>query len=217
MRVAVLTAAGDARVRGRRRPAGHRQRPHRPVHRARSSTAGSCAREAFWAITDCAVPVIGAINGPAHRRRASRWPRCCDILVRRRERHVRHDRDQRRAARGERAPLAAGRPAQGPRAVLHRRADQSAEELHRLGAIARGGAAGRPAWPRPARWPASLAAQEPDRAAAGQGVDEPRRVPPAQGRLPHRAGLHRPPARLRGRAEARAAFLEKRDPDWKWR
>jgi enoyl-CoA hydratase len=38
------------------------------------------ARDAMWAITDCAVPVIGAINGPALGAGLA-FAACCDILV----------------------------------------------------------------------------------------------------------------------------------------
>lgn len=41
---------------------------------------GLFAREPMWAITDCAVPVIGAINGPALGAGLA-YAACCDILV----------------------------------------------------------------------------------------------------------------------------------------
>ena len=41
---------------------------------------GRMARDAMWAITDCAVPVIGAINGPALGAGLA-FAACCDILV----------------------------------------------------------------------------------------------------------------------------------------
>ena len=41
---------------------------------------GLVAREPMWAITDCAVPVIGAINGPALGAGLA-YAACCDILV----------------------------------------------------------------------------------------------------------------------------------------
>lgn len=42
--------------------------------------SGRIARDAMWAITDCAVPVIGAINGPAIGAGVA-FAACCDILV----------------------------------------------------------------------------------------------------------------------------------------
>lgn len=41
---------------------------------------GRLARDAMWAITDCAVPVIGAINGPGVGAGLA-FATCCDILV----------------------------------------------------------------------------------------------------------------------------------------
>jgi enoyl-CoA hydratase len=41
---------------------------------------GRVARDAMWAVTDCAVPVIGAINGPAIGAGLA-FAACCDILV----------------------------------------------------------------------------------------------------------------------------------------
>jgi enoyl-CoA hydratase len=41
---------------------------------------GRLPREAMWAIYDCAVPVIGAINGPALGGGMA-WAACCDVLV----------------------------------------------------------------------------------------------------------------------------------------
>jgi enoyl-CoA hydratase len=42
--------------------------------------SGRVAREAMWAITDCAVPVVGAINGPAVGAGLA-FAACCDMLV----------------------------------------------------------------------------------------------------------------------------------------
>lgn len=41
---------------------------------------GLVAREAMWSITDCAVPVVGAINGPAIGAGLA-FAACCDIIV----------------------------------------------------------------------------------------------------------------------------------------
>jgi len=81
VRVAIFTAAGDRafmagvdlksvgpRERGERTPASLITDPAR------------LARDAMWAITDCAVPVIGAINGPALGAGLA-FAACCDILV----------------------------------------------------------------------------------------------------------------------------------------
>ena len=41
---------------------------------------GLLPREAMWAIYDCAVPVVGAVNGPALGGGMA-WAACCDVLV----------------------------------------------------------------------------------------------------------------------------------------
>jgi enoyl-CoA hydratase len=41
---------------------------------------GRVAREAMWSVTDCAVPVIGAINGPAVGAGLA-FAACCDMIV----------------------------------------------------------------------------------------------------------------------------------------
>ncbi|MEX2267888.1 MAG: enoyl-CoA hydratase-related protein, partial [Acidimicrobiia bacterium] len=46
----------------------------------RITDPGSAARDAMWSITDCAVPVIGAINGPALGAGLA-FAACCDLLI----------------------------------------------------------------------------------------------------------------------------------------
>ena len=79
VRVAIFTATGD-----RAFMAGLDLRAEAP-DTDRSATRfvtdpGLVAREPMWAITDCAVPVIGAINGPALGAGLA-YAACCDILV----------------------------------------------------------------------------------------------------------------------------------------
>ena len=79
VRVAIFTATGD-----RAFMAGLDLRAEAPAaddRPARFATdPGLVAREPMWAITDCAVPVIGAINGPALGAGLA-FAVCCDILV----------------------------------------------------------------------------------------------------------------------------------------
>ena len=74
VRVAVFTAAGD-----RAFMAGV---DLRAVDEVEPGTVdpGRTARDAMWAITDCAVPVIAAVNGPALGAGLA-FAACCDIIV----------------------------------------------------------------------------------------------------------------------------------------
>ncbi|MEB3070645.1 enoyl-CoA hydratase-related protein [[Mycobacterium] vasticus] len=81
VRVAIFTAAGDRAFMGGADLGSVGERPDpavdTPVFQLDS---GRVAREAMWAVTDCAVPVIGAINGPAIGAGVA-FAACCDILV----------------------------------------------------------------------------------------------------------------------------------------
>lgn len=61
-RVAILTSAGE---RAFMAGVDLADRPQGPPPASRRLDTGTVARECFWAVYDCAVPVIGAINGPA--------------------------------------------------------------------------------------------------------------------------------------------------------
>ena len=79
VRVAVFTAVGDrafmAGVDLRSLGAGDEQPPP-----SRVTDPARGARDAMWSITDCAVPVIAAINGPALGAGIA-FAACCDILI----------------------------------------------------------------------------------------------------------------------------------------
>jgi enoyl-CoA hydratase len=55
-------------------PSGSAERGPRPTD------AGKLAREAMWAILDCPVPVIAAVNGPALGAGLA-FVACCDVIV----------------------------------------------------------------------------------------------------------------------------------------
>ena len=80
VRAAIFTAAGDrAFMAGADLKAfDHRQSDGTPA--TLLTDPGRVARDAMWAITDCAVPVIGAINGPALGAGLA-FAACCDILI----------------------------------------------------------------------------------------------------------------------------------------
>ena len=213
VRVAVLTGAGsrafvggaDLRAIDSDRTAG----PPGP-----QLDRGLVAREAFWAIRGCAVPVIGAINGPAIGAGLA-LAAVCDILF---------------AADGATFGTTEinvgllGASAQLSLLVGRHRARElfftgeliAAEELHRLGVI-------RKVVPRddlmtePRALAAALAQKSP--LALRLAKESMNRVEFLPLEDAYRIEQDYT-ARLLGfedSAEARQAYLDKRDPDWKWR
>lgn len=80
VRVAIFTAAGErAFIAGvdLRSVDGGRERTRPP---SQMVDPGRGARDAMWSITDCAVPVIAAVNGPAIGAGLA-FAACCDIIV----------------------------------------------------------------------------------------------------------------------------------------
>ncbi len=172
------------------------------------------SRDAMWAIVDCAVPVIGAINGPALGAGVA-FAACCDILL---------------AAEG--ATFGApeinvgllGASSHLVRLVGRYKAREmyftgervDAHELHRLGAV-------RAVVPRDRLLPEAMAlAGE----LAGKSPIALRLAKEAMNRtedLPL-AEAYRTEQDYTARlntfedaAEARAAYADKRDPEWRWR
>jgi enoyl-CoA hydratase len=81
VRVAIFTAAGDRAFMAGVDLQSVGPRERRPETPASLVTdPARMARDAMWAITDCAVPVIGAINGPALGAGLA-FAACCDILI----------------------------------------------------------------------------------------------------------------------------------------
>jgi len=78
VRVAIFTAAGRrAFMGGADLDAIGTLDRQSPTH---ITDPGLVAREAMWSVTDCAVPVIGAINGPAIGAGLA-FAACCDMIV----------------------------------------------------------------------------------------------------------------------------------------
>ncbi len=81
VRVAIFTAAGDkafsagADLRSMGEPFEHDEIPARYI-----TDRGRVVRDAMWAITDCPVPVIGAIYGAAIGGGLA-FAACCDVLI----------------------------------------------------------------------------------------------------------------------------------------
>jgi enoyl-CoA hydratase len=215
VRVAIFTAAGD-----RAFMAGVDLQSVDPRER-RAETPASLvtdparmARDAMWAITDCAVPVIGAINGPALGAGLA-FAACCDILI---------AADNARFGTTEINVGLLGASAHLSLLVGRHKAREmfftgeqvTAAELHRLGAV-------RSVVPL-----AELASAARDLALA-LATKSPialRLAKESMNRVEHLPlkEAYRTEqdytARLLGfedAAEARNAFMEKRAPEWKWR
>jgi enoyl-CoA hydratase len=213
VRVAVFTAAGDRAfmagldLRAAAPPAD--EVPARFV-----TDAGLVAREPMWAIVDCAVPVIGAINGPALGAGLA-FAACCDILI---------AADHATFGTTEINVGLLGASAHLSRLVGRHKAREmfftgeqvSAAELHRLGVV-------RAVVPRDQLLPAArelalvLAAKSP--LALRLAKESMNRVEDLPLRDAYRTEQDYT-ARLQrfdDSREARDAFLERRDPEWKWR
>jgi len=81
VRVAIFTAIGDRAFMAGADLKSVAQRDRGAAVPATLVTdPARAARDAMWAITDCAVPVIGAINGPALGAGLA-FAACCDILL----------------------------------------------------------------------------------------------------------------------------------------
>jgi enoyl-CoA hydratase len=82
VRAAIFTAAGDRAFMAGvdLRSVGQAAGPADEVAPTLVTDPPRVARDAMWAITDCAVPVIGAINGPALGAGLA-FAACCDMLV----------------------------------------------------------------------------------------------------------------------------------------
>jgi len=214
VRVAIFTAAGDRAfmagvdlnsIDG----ASSDERPP-----TRLVDPGRVARDAMWAITDCAVPVIAAVNGPAIGAGLA-FAACCDILL---------------AAEGATFGTTEinvgllGASAHLSRLVGPYKAREMfftgelvpAAELHRIGAV-------RAVVPRDALMPTALAL------AATLAGKSPLALRMAKDSMNRVEGLPLKDAyrteqdytnrlvHLDDSAEARRAFFEKRAPEWKWR
>jgi len=214
VRVAIFTAIGDrAFMAGVDLNAAEGTEPAE-ISPSRLVDPGAGARAAMWAITDCAVPVIAAVNGPAVGAGLA-FAACCDIIV---------------AAEGATFGTTEinvgllGVSAHLSRLVGRYKAREMfftgelvpAAELHRLGAV-------REVVPRDrllstARaLAATLAAKSPIALRMAKAAMN--RVE----HLPLKEAYHTEQdytdrlMRYDDAAEARAAFLEKRDAVWKWR
>jgi enoyl-CoA hydratase len=213
VRVAILTGAGtrafvggaDLRAIDDDRTAG----PPGP-----QLDRGLIAREAFWAIRECAVPVIGAINGPAIGAGLA-LAAVCDMLIA--AEHATFGTTEINVGLlGASAHLSLMVGRHKARELFFTGELISAAELHELGAVRKVVAADE--LMTEARALASvLAAKSP--IALRLAKDAMNRVEFLPLMEAYRTEQDYT-ARLlsfEDSAEARAAFLDKRDPEWKWR
>jgi enoyl-CoA hydratase len=213
VRVAIFTAAGDrAFIAG----VDLKSVDDGDAERAPSTVVdpGGVARAAMWAITDCAVPVIAAVNGPAIGAGLA-FAACCDILI---------AADTATFGTTEINVGLLGASSHLTRLVGNYKAREMfftgelvpAAELHRLGAV-------RAVVPRgdlmatAQELAAVLAAKSP--LALRMAKDSMNRVealPLKEAYRTEQDYTHRL-LQLEDSSEARQAFFEKRDPKWTWR
>lgn len=214
VQVAIFTAEGDrAFIAGvDLKSVGDGPEGETPLSQVTDS--GAIAREAMWAITDCAVPVIGAINGPAIGAGIA-FSACCDIIIAS-DNATFGTTEINVGLLGASAHLSLMVGRHKAREMFFTGELVPAAEMYRLGAV-------REVVPR-----AELAGAA--RALAKQLAQKsPLALRLAKASMNHVEGLPLKDAyrieqtytarlmQFEDSAEARAAFFEKRDPKWKWR
>jgi enoyl-CoA hydratase len=215
VRVAILTATGSkAFMAGVDLKSVDEQAAPETLSARAVTDPGSTARDAMWAIVDCAVPVIGAINGPALGAGVA-FAACCDILIA--SENARFGTTEINVGllgASSHLSLLVGR--HKARELFFTGEQISADELYRFGAL-------RAVVPRPdlaataQALAAQLAAKSP--IALRLAKESMNRVEHLSFRDAYRTEQEYT-ARLQGfedAREARQAFMEKRDPDFKWR
>jgi enoyl-CoA hydratase len=175
---------------------------------------GRVARDAMWAVLDCPVPVVGAINGPAIGAGLA-FAACCDILLAS-ETATFGTLEINVGLLGASAHLSTMVGRHKAREMFLLGEKVSAAELHRLGAIR-------------AVVPLTQLMQAALEVAHQLAEKSPVAMRLAKQSMNRVEGLRLKEAyqteqdytnRLMGfqdSMEARQAYLEKRDPDWKWR
>jgi enoyl-CoA hydratase len=213
VRVAIFTATGD-----RAFMAGldlRAEAPDADQSPARFLTdPGLVAREPMWAITDCAVPVIGAINGPALGAGLA-FAACCDILVAA-ESATFGTTEINVGLLGASAHLSRLVGRHKAREMFFTGETVTADELHRIGVV-RTVVPSHRLMDTATELAATLATKSP--VALRLAKESMNRVEDMSLKDGYRAEQDYT-ARLQrfdDAREARHAFLERRDPEWKWR
>jgi enoyl-CoA hydratase len=213
VRVAVFTAVGERAFMAGVDLRSIGERPaDPPASRVIDPARG--ARDAMWSITDCAVPVIGAINGPALGAGVA-FAACCDILIAS-DNATFGTTEINVGLLGASAHLSTLVGRHKAREMFFTGEVISADELYRLGAL-------RAVVPRDELMPVAmelagqLAAKSP--IALRLAKESMNRVEDLPLKDAYRTEQEYTARlqRFEDAKEARQAFLDKRDPDWKWR
>ncbi len=215
VRAAVFTGAGTRAFMGGADLNSIDNRPDGPEQPASDVIdRGRVARDAMWAVLDCPVPVIGAINGPAIGAGVA-FAGCCDILLAS-ETATFGTLEINVGLLGASAHLSMMVPRQKARELFFLGEKIPAAELQRLGAV-------RAVLPQDEVVPAAM---ELARELARKSPIALRLAKQSMNRVegrPLKEAYQTEQdytARLMGfedSLEARRAYLEKREPDWKWR
>ncbi|MEY2431342.1 MAG: enoyl-CoA hydratase [Acidimicrobiaceae bacterium] len=213
VRVAIFTAVGD-----RAFMAGADLRtinkPPENVQPTAITDPARYARDAFWSITDCAVPVIGAINGPALGAGLA-YAACCDILIAS-ENATFGTTEINVGLLGASSHLSTLVGRHKAREMFFTGETISAAELYRLGAL-RAVVARDDLMPTAMELARSLAAKSPIALRlAKESMNRVEDLPLKEGYRTEQDYTARL-LRFEDAKEANAAFLEKRDPEWKWK
>ena len=213
LRCVVLTAAGDRAFCAGADLRTVNQRPSDLPPTAVTDPA-RYARDAFWSITDCAVPVIGAINGPALGAGLA-YAACCDILIASANATF-GTTEINVGLLGASAHLSMLVGRHKARELFFTGETISAAELYRLGSL-------RAVVPRAELMDTamelarSLAAKSPiAMRLAKESMNRVEDLPLKEGYRTEQDYTARL-LRFEDAREANAAFLEKRPPNWKWR
>jgi enoyl-CoA hydratase len=213
VRVAIFTGAGDRAFCAGADLRTVNQRPTDLPPTAITDPA-RYARDAFWSITDCAVPVIGAINGPALGAGLA-YAACCDILIASSNATF-GTTEINVGLLGASAHLSLLVGRHKARELFFTGETITADELYRLGAL-RAVVAREALMDTAMELARTLAAKSP--IALRLAKEAMNRVEDLPLKEAYRAEQDYTArlVRFEDAKEANAAFLEKRAPDWKWR
>jgi enoyl-CoA hydratase len=215
VRVAVFTAAGErAFIAGVDLGTVGPPPPSEEIPASLLLDPGATARSAMWSITDCAVPVIAAVNGPAIGAGLA-FAACCDIILAAEEATF-GTTEINVGLLGASAHLSALVGRHKAREMFFTGELVPAAELHRVGAV-------RQVLPRAELLDAAM------ELARSLAAKSPIAMRLAKASMNHVEGLPLKEAyrieqtytdrlvRYEDSAEARRAFFEKRAPTWRWR